>query len=146
MRQARPRGIGECLTLTSTARRRSDDAGMSVAENPSRAKVLGIMRKKPIPSLDDLSISPSLKFLDGVVSLVSHVRAQGGPVAVVIRRLGEPAQFDPELLGELKATGVLPGATAIASATPRGVRLEVDGFDDALDLPAEVAVHVFVQR
>lgn len=100
----------------------------------------------PIPSLDDLSISPSLKFLDGVVSLVPHVRAHGGPLAVVIRRLGEPAQFDPELLGELKATGVLPGATAVASVTPRGVRLEVDGFDDALDLPAEVAVHVFVQR
>ena len=100
----------------------------------------------PIPSLDDLAASPSLRFLEGVVSLVPHVQTHGGPVRVTIRRLGEPAQFDPELLGELKATGVLPGASATASPTARGVRLEVDGFEDALDLPAEVAVHVFVQR
>jgi DtxR family Mn-dependent transcriptional regulator len=100
----------------------------------------------PIPPLDDLSASPSLRFLDGVVSIVPHVRASDGPVEVTIRRLGEPAQFDPELLGELKATGVVPGAKAIASTTSRGVRIEVDGFEDALELPAEVAVHVFVQR
>ncbi len=100
----------------------------------------------PIPPLDDLSASPSLRFLEGVVSLVPHVRASDGPVEVTIRRLGEPAQFDPELLGELKATGVVPGAKAIASTTSRGVRIEVDGFEDALELPAEVAVHVFVQR
>jgi DtxR family Mn-dependent transcriptional regulator len=99
----------------------------------------------PIPQLDDLSASPSLRFLAGVVSLVPHVRASDGPVPVVIRRLGEPAQFDPELLGELKATGVVPGARAVASLTARGVRIEVDGFEEALELPAEVAVHVFVQ-
>lgn len=100
----------------------------------------------PIPPLDDLSASPSVRFLDGVVSLVPHVRDSSGSVRVVIRRLGEPAQFDPELLGELKATGVVPGASAIATATPTGVRLEVDGFEEALEVPAEVAVHVFVQR
>jgi DtxR family Mn-dependent transcriptional regulator len=98
----------------------------------------------PIPGLDDLSAPPSVRFLEGVVSLVPHVRAQDGPTQVVIRRLAEPAQFDPEQLGQLKATGVLPGATATASAVPGGVRLEVDGFEDALVLPAELAAHVFV--
>jgi DtxR family transcriptional regulator, Mn-dependent transcriptional regulator len=101
----------------------------------------------PIPSLDDLGSSPSLRFLDGVVSIVALLKSNGtGPVRVTVRRLGEPAQFDPELLAELKATGVLPGASALASATPRGVRLEVDGFEEALELPTEVAVHVFVAR
>ena len=100
----------------------------------------------PIPSLDDLGSSPSARFLEGVVSIVPHVRDHGGPVQVVIRRLGEPAQFDPEVLADLKATGVVPGASASATATAAGVRLEVDGFPDALELPNEVAVHVFVGR
>ncbi|MCU1472866.1 metal-dependent transcriptional regulator [Amnibacterium sp.] len=98
----------------------------------------------PIPSLDDLGAPPSARFLEGVVSLVPHVAAQDGPTQVVIRRLAEPAQFDPAQLGQLKATGVLPGATATASAVPGGVRLEVDGFEDALVLPTELAAHVFV--
>jgi DtxR family Mn-dependent transcriptional regulator len=98
----------------------------------------------PIPSLDDLSAPPSLRFLDGVVSLVPHLRANPGTSRVLIRRLGEPAQFDPELLAQLKQTGVLPGASAAATAVDGGVRIEVDGFEDALELPNEVAAHVFV--
>ena len=98
----------------------------------------------PIPSLDDLGAPPSARFLEGVVSLVPHVRAQDGPTEVLIRRLAEPAQFDPEQLGQRTATGVLPGATATATAVPGGVRLEVDGFEDALVLPTELAAHVFV--
>ena len=100
----------------------------------------------PIPSLDDLGTSPSARFLEGVISLVPHVKGSSGPVEVRIRRLGEPAQFDPDLLADLKATGVLPGATATAIATPGGVRLEVDGYDETLELPNEVASHIFVSR
>ena len=100
----------------------------------------------PIPSLEDLGRPPSERFLEGVVSLVPHVRAAAGPVRVVVRRLGEPAQFDPDLLADLKATGVVPGAEATASTTADGIRLEVDGFEDALELPAEVAIHIFVAR
>lgn len=98
----------------------------------------------PIPSLDAPIVSPSSAFLDGVVSLVPYVRDHPGPTSVVIRRLGEPAQFDPELLGQLKETGVLPGAVARVEARRGGVRIDVDGFEDVLDLPAEVAAHVFV--
>jgi DtxR family Mn-dependent transcriptional regulator len=98
----------------------------------------------PIPSLDDLGATPSLRFLQGVVSLVPYVREHAGVSRVVIRRLGEPAQFDPELLAQLKQTGVMPGADASVSALAHGVRIEVDGFEDALELPTEVALHVFV--
>ncbi|WP_375401197.1 metal-dependent transcriptional regulator [uncultured Amnibacterium sp.] len=98
----------------------------------------------PIPSLDAPVVSPSAAFLHGVVSLVPHVRANPGRSSVVIRRLGEPAQFDPELLGQLKETGVLPGAKATVEARGGGVRIDVDGFEDVLDLPADVAAHVFV--
>ncbi|MDH2444152.1 metal-dependent transcriptional regulator [Amnibacterium sp. CER49] len=100
----------------------------------------------PIPTLDELSGPPSGRFLDGVVSLVPFLRERPQGGRVVIRRLGEPVQFEPELLAQLKQTGVMPGATATASAVPGGVRLEVDGFDDALELPGEIAAHVFVAR
>ena len=100
----------------------------------------------PIPDLDDLGTSPSVRFLEGVVSLVPVVRDADGPVRVLIRRLGEPAQFDPELLTDLKATGVMPGSHATAERTAAGVRIAVDGYDETIELPAEVAVHVFVAR
>ncbi|MFD1721413.1 metal-dependent transcriptional regulator [Amnibacterium endophyticum] len=100
----------------------------------------------PIPDLDDLGTSPSVRFLDGVVSLVPHMRSREEPAEVVVRRLGEPAQFDPDLLADLKATGVMPGARAVAERTSGGVRLAVDGYDETIELPDEVAVHVFVER
>ena len=100
----------------------------------------------PIPDLDDLGTSPSVRFLEGVVSLVPHMRDRHEPADVVVRRLGEPAQFDPDLLADLKATGVLPGARAVAERTTGGVRLAVEGYDETIELPNEVAVHVFVER
>ena len=99
----------------------------------------------PIPGLVELGADDAAS-TENLVNLVDVVRGGDSEVIARIRRLGEPAQFDPELLGELKATGVVPGASALATPTPRGVRLEVDGFEDALELPAEVAVHVFVAR
>lgn len=99
----------------------------------------------PIPSIeDDTAVSPSIAFLNGVVSLVAHVRQHGGESTAVIRRFGEPAQFDPETLAVLRRGGVLPGATARVAAAARAIRLEVDGFDGAVELPVEVAAHVFV--
>lgn len=100
----------------------------------------------PIPSLDDLASKPSLRFLDGVVSLVPHVRQHAGTSNVTIRRLSEPVQFEPELLLQLKQTGVVPGAAAQVRAEGQHVRIEVEGFEDALQLPNEVAAHVFVSR
>ena len=63
----------------------------------------------PIPSLEDLGTDPSVAFLDGVVNIVRYVKDSGGGTAT-IRRLGEPVQFDPELLRQLKDAGVVPGA------------------------------------
>ena len=99
----------------------------------------------PIPSLDDLDVSPSIAFMAGVVSLVTHVQNQPGPTSVRFRRLGEPVQFDPEQLAELKQAGVMPGATARVWSTGRAVHIEPDGSDEAIDLPNETAGHVFVE-
>lgn len=98
----------------------------------------------PIPRLDEAGSSPSVAFLDGVRSLAAHVAEHPGGSRVVVRRLAEPAQFDPELLGVLKRAAVVPGAAAEVEAVHDGVRVLVDGSDHAIELDATLATHVFV--
>lgn len=97
----------------------------------------------PIPALEEIGGDPAPSFLDGVVNLVARTADADGPVSVVIRRLGEPVQFDPELLAQLREAGVTPGATVIAEPAGGYVLVRADGHGDGLELPAEVAVHVY---
>lgn len=98
----------------------------------------------PIPGLDELGDSPAVAFMAGVTSLVDVVASSAEPVTAVIRRLGEPVQFDPELLAQLKNSGVLPGNTGVFSAVGSYVLVRVDGCGEGLELPNEVASHIFV--
>ena len=98
----------------------------------------------PIPGLDELGDSPAVAFMTGVVNLVDRVSTAPGPISGEVRRLGEPVQFDPELLAQLKQAGVLPGAHATFSAVGSYVLVEVDGFENGLELPNEVASHIFI--
>ncbi|WP_210479549.1 metal-dependent transcriptional regulator [Naasia sp. SYSU D00948] len=98
----------------------------------------------PIPSLDDVDKSPAVAFLAGVENLVDSARSRSGAVRAVIRRLGEPVQFDPELLLRLKQAGVLPGAQATIEAAGGYIRVSVDGAQQGIELPVEVAGHIFV--
>ena len=98
----------------------------------------------PIPGLDELGDSPAVAFMAGVTNLLDVVSASAEPVSAVIRRMGEPVQFDPELLAQLKQSGVLPGNTGLFSAVGSYVLVQVEGFGDGLELPNEVAGHIFV--
>ena len=98
----------------------------------------------PIPGLEELGDSPAVAFMAGVTSLVDVVPASGEPVTAVIRRLGEPVQFDPALLLRLKDAGVMPGRTGIFSAAGSSVFVRVDEAGDGLELPHDVAGHIFV--
>jgi len=100
----------------------------------------------PIPGLEELGDAPAPAFMDGVINIVELVSTATEPVSAVIRRLGEPVQFEPELLQQLQAAGVLPGATATLSAAGSYVFVQVDGFGEGLELPNEVAVHIFAGR
>lgn len=100
----------------------------------------------PIPGLEELGDAPAPAFMHGVINIVDAVGDSGETVTGVIRRLGEPVQFEPELLQQLQAAGVMPGATARISAVGSYVLVEVDGFGDGLELPNEVAVHIFIAR
>jgi DtxR family Mn-dependent transcriptional regulator len=80
--------------------------------------------------------------MDGVTSIVD-LAPKNGEVAVTIRRLAEPVQFEPELLQQLQGAGVMPGASAVVSTLGSYVLVQVDGFADALELPVEVATHIY---
>lgn len=97
----------------------------------------------PIPPMDDVGRSLSAVFLNGVVSSLDAIAA-GEPVTATVRRLGEPVQFDPELLAQLREAGVMPGNVVTVSPAGSYVLVEVDGYAEGLELPHEVAAHIFV--
>jgi len=98
----------------------------------------------PIPGLDAFGEAASIPFTKGVVNIVTLVHGAVGPQTKIIRRLGEPAQVDPELLLQLKQAGVVPGNSAAFTAVGSYVLVEVEGFAEGLELPNEVASHIFV--
>jgi len=98
----------------------------------------------PIPGLAELGDEPAPAFMDGVINVVDRTAHSREELAVVIRRLGEPIQVDPELLRQLRTAGIVPGASATISANDHYVRLATDGDAEAIELPHEVAVHIFV--
>jgi DtxR family Mn-dependent transcriptional regulator len=97
----------------------------------------------PIPGLEELGGPAARPFMEGVISLTGLVAGSAESKTAEIRRLGEPVQFEPELLQQLKAAGVLPGATATVSAAGSYVFVRVEGHGEGLELPNEVAVHVY---
>ena len=98
----------------------------------------------PIPGLDQLGGENVSGFDQGVISLVDRLTDAGVPVTGTIRRLAEPAQVDPELLDQLRTAGVLPGAHGSYRFNEGYVLVEMDGHEDGLELPVEIAGHIFL--
>ncbi|MET2010212.1 metal-dependent transcriptional regulator [Microbacterium chocolatum] len=98
----------------------------------------------PIPGLDQLGDLPAKNFEQGVVGLVKRMNEAGEPITGTVRRLAEPAQVDPELLQQLKGAGVMPGAQGSFRFNEGYVLVEMDGSDEGLELPVEVASHIFL--
>lgn len=93
----------------------------------------------PIPGLDELGLEPASSFLDGVE------RATGVTGTYTVRRLGEPIQFDIEVLGELQEAGLVPGAVVEIAGEGRSRTITIAG-GGAIDLPTELAQHVYVAQ
>jgi DtxR family Mn-dependent transcriptional regulator len=98
----------------------------------------------PIPGLDQLGDVPANGFEQGVVGLVRRLNEAGEPISGTVRRLAEPAQVDPELLQQLKGAGVLPGASGDYRYSEGYVLVQMHGSDEGLELPVEVASHIFL--
>lgn len=99
----------------------------------------------PIPGLEDFGLRAAGKFTAGVIDLVAAVDGFSGDQTRVIRRLGEPVQFDPELLAQLAEYGIVPGNQATIAPAGDYVLVRVDGFENGLELSREIAVHIFVK-
>ncbi|MFZ0530134.1 MAG: metal-dependent transcriptional regulator [Propionicimonas sp.] len=95
----------------------------------------------PIPALEELDVAPAAEaFLDGVESLSLHL-ADGRAHDVVLRRMSETIQSDPQLLSALRDAGCLPGAHVRAELVGRNLIL---GSHGEVVVAAAVAEHLFV--
>lgn len=98
----------------------------------------------PIPGLEALGGQPSAGFGEGVVNLTQAMRQYSPEQRVVIARLAEPIQVEPELLQQLEEGGLKPGAELSLEAVGEYISVRVPGIEGALELPPEVAAHIFV--
>lgn len=93
----------------------------------------------PIPGLDQLGLS-LVASEDQAVRLVDLPQ---GDSAVVIARMSEHAQSDPELVTELRKAGVVPNARVSVTVTPQAVILMTPGHS-GLTLSSEISHAIFV--
>ena len=100
----------------------------------------------PIPGLEHLGVPQAEPFMDGVSSLIDTLSATGDATTGVVRRLGEPVQTDPETLHEFEQAGLIPGAQITFQRVGSRVSVTATGFSESLDLPLDVAVHIFVDH
>ena len=97
----------------------------------------------PIPGLDELGEQPNEDFRRGVTSLVEL--ALEGPRVVTVRRIGEPAQVEPEALNLLTQAGLMPGQRVRVRREGSRIVVVREGSEEAagVSLPEDVAAHVF---
>ena len=101
----------------------------------------------PIPGLGEIGEETTREsFLDGVVSLIAYRGPTGadGVEHGVVARIGEPLQVDVELLTRLSEAGVLPHKEIAIERGIGIVTVSTPGSEILLDLPVEVARHIFV--
>lgn len=96
----------------------------------------------PIPGLQELGeheVGEEFRG-GGLRPLTDVVTAQAAPV--VVRRIGEPAQAYPDVLGALRDAGLRPGAEVTVRLAGSGVVVDADGSQ--VEVPAGIAEHVYV--
>ncbi|MFQ6397315.1 iron dependent repressor, metal binding and dimerization domain protein [Nocardia sp. KC 131] len=96
----------------------------------------------PIPGLDELGIIPSTGSEESLVRLSDLPHGQVH--AVVVRRLAEHIQTDPEVIGQLRAGGVVPDARVTVETKPGSVVITVPGHE-GFELSDEMAHAVQVK-
>jgi DtxR family Mn-dependent transcriptional regulator len=98
----------------------------------------------PIPGLADLGGLPPAGAPDSVVNLLEAMAGYGADSLITVSRLAEPIQVEPELLVQLDEGGIRPGARVSLERVGEYISVRVPDIEGALELPPEVAAHVFV--
>lgn len=99
----------------------------------------------PIPGLEALG-GPALAEISVGVQNLDSALIDGNVGPVLVERLAETIQVDPELLVQLDEGGIRPGALVTLERADDYVLVRVQGIEGALELPVEVSAHVFVRR
>lgn len=96
----------------------------------------------PIPGLGELGVDAVGDSRQQLVTLTEA--AEKNLAVIVIRRIGEPVQVDPEALSLLTSAGVLPGARVEVVRDAGRVIAVREGEDRStgVSLPDDVATHV----
>lgn len=98
----------------------------------------------PIPGLDELGDTDDVEpFRLGLVTLTEAV--DDGGRQVLVRRIGEPVQTDPESLALLTTAGVVPGGQVLVRREEERIVAVGEGLPPAegVSLPEDIAGHVF---
>jgi DtxR family Mn-dependent transcriptional regulator len=117
---------------------------MSEAVERKVYELLGGPTRSPygnmIPGLDELGAKvPTSR---STFELERNLAFPGLQGSVIVRRICESVQTDTDVLRQLHAAGVDPGATVIVAQERDGVMIDRSG--DTIRLPREVASRVFV--
>ena len=97
----------------------------------------------PIPGLDLIGGKKAAPFLEGVIRLTDFVSER--EATALLRRIGEPAQFDPEMLKQLAQWKIVPGTRISATRAGEG-SITVASLESQkpLTIPDELAAHFYV--
>ncbi|MDE2408715.1 MAG: metal-dependent transcriptional regulator [Actinomycetales bacterium] len=98
----------------------------------------------PIPGLAELGATDAPSFHEGVVS-VSTLDFADPDKVYTLRRIGEPLQVDTQLLADLKALGIMPGARLQFEHRARRVFIRLEGAHEGESLVIDDAAHLFVE-
>ncbi len=97
----------------------------------------------PIPGLEELGAAKNQTFIDGVIS-VAALALDDPSQTFTLRRIGEPLQVDVNLLADLKALGIIPGAQVAIETKASRYFVRAVGQTDGESLAAAEAAHLFV--
>ncbi|MBF6065567.1 metal-dependent transcriptional regulator [Nocardia terpenica] len=96
----------------------------------------------PIPGLDELGVIPISGAEEKLIRLSDLPSGQVS--AVVVRRLSEHIQTDPEIINQLREAGVVPDARVTVETKPGAVVISVPGHE-GFELSDEMAHAVQVK-
>jgi DtxR family Mn-dependent transcriptional regulator len=97
----------------------------------------------PIPAMDQIGGKKAEAFLTGVKRLTEVM--SDDPREGLLRRIGEPAQFDPDLLSQLQQHDLVPGKAITFNAVANGmVWLTTSGSPAGVMVTEEFASHLYV--